>query len=228
MDEENEIQQTDTSADSSDELQSLLAQFEAETARPAAANGHNENAVDAPHNGEHILGDATDKWATATWLDEAIWDAECAERGQRSRAYYESLQLDKKIQTIQAHEYERDLNTTVANVRGNLDKNVFPDKIVRAWLDAEVREDEGLKDVWLNRAQDPRMWQAAERNLIKQFHQEAARRVDPQVTEDRAMVAAAIRGASAPAQTEPPPNYSRLSNPEMRDEMRKLGVEPNF
>jgi hypothetical protein len=223
MGEENEIQQTDTSADSSDELQSLLAEYETQTARPAAGNGNVEQSADAPHNGGRVNGDATD-----TWLDEAIWDAECTERAQRSRAYYESLQLDKKIQTIQAHEYERDLNATVANVRGNLDKNVFPDKIVRAWLDAEVREDEGLKNVWLNRAQDPRMWQAAERNLIKQFRQEAAQRADPELTEDRAMVAAAIRGASAPAQTESAPNYSRLSNPEMRDEMRKLGIQPNF
>jgi hypothetical protein len=152
-----EIQQTDTAADNSsgpDELESLLAQFEAETARPAAGNGHADDSADAPLNGEHILGDATDKWATATWLDEAIWDAEVAERAQRSRAYYESLQLDKKILTIQTHEYERDLNATVANVRGNLDKNVFPDKIVRAWLDAEVKEDEGLKDVWLRGGRD--------------------------------------------------------------------------
>jgi hypothetical protein len=72
------------------------------------------------------------------------------------------------------------------------------------------------------------MWQAAERNLIKQFRQEAARRADPELTEDRAMVAAAIRGASVPAQTEPPPNYARLSNADMRDEMRKLGINPNF
>jgi hypothetical protein len=208
-------------AGGTDDLDALLAQFDAETTR--AGNGHAGQSADAPHNGEHVNGDATNKW-----LEEAISDAEIAERAQRSRAYFASLQLDKKNQTIQAHEYERDLSATVANVRGDLDKNVFPDKIVRAWLDAEVREDEVLKNVWLNRAQDPRMWQAAERNLIKQFHQEAARRVDPQVTEDRAMVAAAIRGASAPAQTEPPPNYSRLSNHEMRDEMRKLGIQPNF
>jgi hypothetical protein len=215
---EPEIQQTDTAADNSsapDELDTLLAQFDRETARPAAVNGHADDSADAPVN-----GDAPDNW-----LENAILDAENAERSQRSRAYYASLQLDQKIQTIQAHEYERDLNATVANVRGDLD---VKEGVVRAWLDAQVREDGVLKQSWLGRADDPQMWKAAERVLIKTFHQEFSRQPDPNLTADMAMVAAAIRGASAPAQTESAPNYSRLSNPEMRDEMRKLGIQPNF
>jgi hypothetical protein len=37
-----------------------------------------------------------------------------------------------------------------------------------------------------------------------------------------------VRGASGPAPVEPPPDYARLSNADMRDEMRKLGIQPNF
>jgi hypothetical protein len=218
---EPEITQTDTPADnSSGELESLLAEYEQATARPTAANGHDENAEDSPHNGEHVNGDAIDKT-----LEDAISDAEIADRAQRSRAYYVSLQLDQKINTIKQHEYERDLNATVASVRGDLD---VKDGVVRAWLDAQVREDGVLKQSWLGRADDPQMWKAAERVLIKTFHQEFSRQPDPNITADLAMVAAAIRGASAPAQTETAPNYSRLSNADMRDEMRKLGIQPNF
>jgi hypothetical protein len=221
-----DIQQTDTPADQSsgaDDISALLAQFEAETARPAAANGHADDSADAPINGEPVNGDAPDNW-----LENAILDAENAERTQRSRAYYASLQLDKKIQTIQAHEYERDLTATVANVRGSLDKNQIRDAHVQAWLDTQVRQDETLKNTWLNRAQDPRMWQAAERNLKAQFHKEFSRQVfDTEATEDRALVASAIRGAAGPAQVEPSRDYARMSNKDFREELQSLGIQSN-
>jgi hypothetical protein len=220
---EPEIPQTDKAADGPDEIDALLKQFDTETSRPAAVNGHADDSADAPHNGEHVNGDATDNW-----LENAILDAENAERGQRSRAYYASLQLDQKINTIKQHEYERDLNATIANVRGSLDKNQIRDAHVQAWLDTQVRQDETLKNTWLNRAQDPRMWQAAERNLKSQFHKEFSRQVfDTEATEDRALVASAIRGASGPAQVEPPKNYSRMSNKDFRDELQSLGIQSN-
>src|ERR1019366_3103727 len=104
----------------------------------------------------------------------------------------------------------------------------FDDKFVTAFIDKEARENTKLQELWQNRLNNPRPLAAAANQLAKDFQKTYSRMPDPNVTEDRAMVAAAIRGASAPAQTEPPPNYARLSNADMRDEMRKLGIQPNL
>jgi hypothetical protein len=234
---EPEIQQTDTSADSSDELETLLAQYVSETSRPAAGNGH--NAADAPHNGaDHsqvsepaeTSGDGSD----VDWLlrQVELENKEMDLRGQRAQLYTKEKEINDTIENYisvrQQEQHEEDLKTAISQVRGDMDSKFFDDKFVTAFIDKEARENTKLQELWQNRLNNPRPLATAINQLAKDFQKTYSRMPDPDVTEDRAMVAAAIRGASAPAQTEPPLNYSRLSNPEMRDEMRKLGVEPNF
>jgi hypothetical protein len=237
---EPEIQQTDTPDQSSgaDDISALLAQFEAETARPAAANGHDENAADAANGADRSqVGEPPEtpgELSDVDWLLKQVEleNKEMDLRGQRAQLYTKEKAINDTIENYisvrQQEQHEADLKTTIAQVRGDMDSKFFDDKFVTAFIDKEARDNLKLQELWQNRFNNPRALATAINQLAKDFQKTYSRMPDPNVTEDRAMVAAAIRGASAPAQTEPPPNYARLSNADMRDEMRKLGIQPNF
>ena len=237
---EPEIQQTDTPDQSSgaDDISALLAQFEAETARPAAANGHDENAADAANGADRSqVGEPPEtpgELSDVDWLLKQVEleNKEMDLRGQRAQLNTKEKAINDTIENYisvrQQEQHEADLKTAISQVRGDMDSKFFDDKFVTAFIDKEARENTKLQELWQNRLNNPRPLAAAANQLAKDFQKTYSRMPDPNVTEDRAMVAAAIRGASAPAQTEPPPNYARLSNADMRDEMRKLGIQPNF
>jgi uncharacterized protein (UPF0335 family) len=153
-------------------------------------------------------------------------------RGQRAQLNTKEKAINDTIENYisvrQQEQHEADLKTAISQVRGDMDSKFFDDKFVTAFIDKEARDNIKLQEIWQNRFNNPRALATAINHLAKDFQKTYSRMPDPNVTEDRALVAAAIRGASAPAQTEPPPNYARLSNADMRDEMRKLGIQPNF
>lgn len=207
-----------------DELDSLIAEFDAATTKTIEASNSEAIglATDAPQ-------ESADAEVNGRTLEDVISDAEVRARVEAANAYRASLKLDEKLNAIAQHEYKQALSETVNNVRGNLDKTQIRDDLVQAWLDTKVREDQALQQAWIGRAENPQMWKAAERNLKSLFHKDFSRQViDVQATEDRMMVTAAIRGASAPAQAEPPPNYARMSDSDLRAEYQKLGIQPNF
>jgi hypothetical protein len=237
---EPEIQQTDTPDQSSgaDDISALLAQFEAETARPAAANGHDENAADAANGADRSqVGEPPEtpgELSDVDWLLKQVEleNKEMDLRGQRAQLNTKEKAINDTIENYisvrQQEQHEADLKTAISQVRGDMDSKFFDDKFVTAFIDKEARDNIKLQEIWQNRFNNPRALATAINHLAKDFQKTYSRMPDPNVTEDRALVAAAIRGASAPAQTEPPPNYARLSNADMRDEMRKLGIQPNF
>ena len=237
---EPEIQQTDTPDQSSgaDDISALLAQFEAETARPAAANGHDENAADAANGADRSqVGEPPEtpgELSDVDWLLKQVEleNKEMDLRGQRAQLNTKEKAINDTIENYisvrQQEQHEADLKTAILQVRGDMDSKFFDDKFVTAFIDKEARDNIKLQEIWQNRFNNPRALATAINHLAKDFQKTYSRMPDPNVTEDRALVAAAIRGASAPAQTEPPPNYARLSNADMRDEMRKLGIQPNF
>ena len=237
---EPEIQQTDTPDQSSgaDDISALLAQFEAETARPAAANGHDENAADAANGADRSqVGEPPEtpgELSDVDWLLKQVEleNKEMDLRGQRAQLNTKEKAINDTIENYisvrQQEQHEADLKTAISQVRGDMDSKFFDDKFVTAFIDKEARDNLKLQEIWQNRFNNPRALATAINHLAKDFQKTYSRMPDPNVTEDRALVAAAIRGASAPAQTEPPPNYARLSNADMRDEMRKLGIQPNF
>src|ERR1017187_9079252 len=234
---EPEIQQTDTPDQSSgaDDISALLAQFEAETARPAAANGHDENAADAANGADRSqVGEPPEtpgELSDVDWLLKQVEleNKEMDLRGQRAQLNTKEKAINDTIENyISVRQHEADLKTAISQVRGDMDSKFFDDKFVTAFIDKEARDNIKLQEIWQKRFNNPRALATAINHLAKDFQKTYSRMPDPNVTEDRAMVAAAIRGASAPAQTEPPPDYARMSNADMRDEMRRLGVEPNF
>lgn len=118
-----------------------------------------------------------------------------------------------------------DLNKLVKEVKGDLD---FDDDLVEGWIDAQARKDPRLQKAWLERDTNPQGFQKIAKGLAQEFAKRTSKRVDPQLTEDRAAVAAAVRGASTQRAPEtPPPNYSQQNNAEYRRSIREqYGFDP--
>ena len=122
--------------------------------------------------------------------------------------------------------YEReDIGKLVNQVKGDLDTD---DEMVEAWIDARARRDPRLATAWLEREANPQAFQKIASELGKEFAKRASKRPDPNLTEDREVVAAAVRGASTNRAPEtPPPNFSQMSHNEYRNEVRqKYGFDP--
>jgi len=203
---EPEIQQTDTAADSSDELETLLAQYVAETSRPAAVNGHADDSADAPHNGaDHsqvskpaeAFGDGSDVEGLLREVD--LENRELDLRNQRAQLYTKEKAVNDAVEQYvsvrQQEQHEADLKTTIAQVRGDMDSKFFDDKFVTAFIDKEARDNLKLQEIWQNRFNNPRALATAVNQLAKDFQKTYSRMREPDVSENRAMVAADIRGA---------------------------------
>ena len=177
-----------------DDLEQLLAEFDTQTAKPAA-----------------------DPFE--------ISDNDFELRTERARLHYQQKAFNSEVEThahqLALEKHNNDFNSLIKDLRGDLDEGLFPDKLVRAWIDAEAREREDLQHAWMNRDQNERTWGQTKRELQKQFHSYASRMPDPALTEDRDAVAAAVRGLSVAAPRERPTDLSRMSN----DELRKYTIE---
>lgn len=137
-------------------------------------------------------------------------------------AQYESV-----IPEINNRLFRQDMDQTIKDVRGDLDPGVFDDETVEAWIDGMARKDTRLQQAWLQRSNNPRQWQQIKSELGKKFVQKFSKLPDKSATDDRNIVAAAVRGASTKASAEPPPNYSRMSNAEYRKKVQdEYGFDP--
>src|ERR1017187_4899113 len=139
---EPEIQQTDTPDQSSgaDDISALLAQFEAETARPAAANGHDENAADAANGADRSqVGEPPEtpgELSDVDWLLKQVEleNKEMDLRGQRAQLNTKEKAINDTIENYisvrQQEQHEADLKTAISQVRGDMDSKFFDDKFV--------------------------------------------------------------------------------------------------
>jgi hypothetical protein len=233
-----EIKQTDTAADNApDELETLLAQYVSETSRPAAGNGHAENAASAANGADHSK--VSEPAETSGWGDDIdgelrqfeLDNRELDLRGQRAQLYTKEKAINDTIENYisvrQQEQHEADLKTTISQVRGDMDSKFFDDKFVTAFIDKEARDNLKLQEIWQDRFNNPRALATAVNKLAKDFQKTYSRMPDPDVTEDRAMVAQAIRGAAGPAQVEPPRDHARMSNKDFREELQSLGIQSN-
>lgn len=137
----------------------------------------------------------------------------------------QTAQPDPLVQKLYTRFEREDIGRLVKDVKGDLDED---DDLVEAWVDAQARKDPRLQKAWLEREANPQAFQRISKELGKKFAQRVSKRPDPQVTEDRNAVAAAVRGASTNRAPETPaPNYSRMSNNEYRNKVREeYGFDP--
>lgn len=136
--------------------------------------------------------------------------------------------LRSQVAQVSNMKVKQDLDTAIKDIRGDIDRNIVDDEIAEFWLDAQAKKDLTLQKLWLERDSNPRLWQKAKVELGKRFAKRFSNLPDRILTEDRQAVAAAVRGASTKAPTDPAPNYSTMNNQELRDEYRKLGINPTF
>ena len=131
-----------------------------------------------------------------------------------------------RFRRVEDRLFQEDLNKAVANIKGDL--NVH-ERAAKGWLDQIARERPEIARAFMEQASNPKKWQQIETVLAKEFARDfKSTAFDEQATEDRNAVVAAVRGASTPAPAETAPDYSKLSNSEIREEYRKLGINPTF
>ena len=131
------------------------------------------------------------------------------------------------ITEVSNFQFKQDMGSLVKNVRGELDSEIFDDETVEAWIDGRARRDPRLQQAWLQRKSNPAAFERIAGELGKQFTKKFGKLPDKNATEDREVVAAAVRGASTKAPAEQPPNFSRMSNSEYRkDVQERYGFDP--
>lgn len=120
-------------------------------------------------------------------------------------------------------EFRQEIQSTIKEVRGDLDPEFFDDDLVEAWLDRQARKDPRLAEAW----RDPKMRPRINGQLSKQFSKKYSSQPDRQATEDKAAVVHAMRSASTRQPESQPEDYSRLSTQEFREKIRKdFGFDP--
>lgn len=131
-----------------------------------------------------------------------------------------------RLQRIEERLFKEDLDRTVANIMG--DQKV-PERFAKGWIDQVAREKPQVAQAFLNKHNNPDAWSKIERTLAKEFAKEMKQftSIDPQVTEDREIVAAAVRGASTKAPDNKPIRMDGMSNAEYRKTvMEQYGFDP--
>jgi hypothetical protein len=122
----------------------------------------------------------------------------------------------------QQETFRKDMDTTVKDVRGNLDPEFFDDVFVESWMDAQARQDPRLAQAWANRHANPKQFQKVVDTLGRSFVKKYGNLPDKAATEDRDAVAHAVRGASTKAPPEKAPDFSKMSPGEFQAEKDRM------
>lgn len=124
--------------------------------------------------------------------------------------------------------FRRDMDAMVKDVRGDLNPELFDDRLVEAWIDGEARADPRLLQVFANRHENPKQFKKVVETLGRSFNKKWSKLPDRGATEDREAVTHAVRGASTHAPPDKPPDFANKSNAEFRNEVKeKFGYTPN-
>lgn len=108
--------------------------------------------------------------------------------------------------------FKQEAQPVITAIRGDIPADVFTDDEVVDWLDGQAKRNPGLQNAWANRHQNPKGFKKVVDVLARDFQKKFAKMPDRGATEDREMVAAAVRGASTKAPEGKAPNYAKLSN----------------
>lgn len=118
--------------------------------------------------------------------------------------------------------HKQDMGETVKAIRGDLDPDVFDEKLIEGWLNVQAQQDPRLAQAWLNRAANPKQFEQVKTALAKSFQKKFSKLPDRQTTEDRDAVTAAVRGSSTRATEGKAPEFGKMSNADFQKEKDKL------
>lgn len=137
--------------------------------------------------------------------------------------------VEGKLSELNAVSYRHDMDKTINEIRGDLDPDLVDDDLVESWLDAQARKDPRLARAWLERSNNPKAFDKVKAELGKSLARKFAKLPDRGATEDRAAVAAAVRGASTRTPEERPANYAGMGNADVKADIeKKYGYTPSF
>jgi hypothetical protein len=95
-------------------------------------------------------------------------------------------------------------------------------QMIGYFLDGQLQANPQLLEIWNNRTTDPQSFERARHYLARELRNVVAKLPDPELTETRNLVSAAVmRGASSEPLPEPPPDFGNMSDQELRDYTRK-------
>lgn len=131
--------------------------------------------------------------------------------------------LEGIAQQWQQDKFRTEIDSTVKDIRGDMDPETFDNEFVEAWLDGRAKKDDRLQQAWLQKEANPRQWNRIKSELGREFKKKFDRVPDRAVTEDREAVVAAVRGASTKAPPEQAPNFGAMTDAELRQYTRQWG-----
>lgn len=125
---------------------------------------------------------------------------------------------------LAALKFEREFKPVLAAVRGDIPAEVLSDEELTDLIDGRAKRDTRLQNAWNNRANNPKAWSGVQKALSAEIAKKFSKLPDPDATEDRAAVTAAVRGASQAAPREAAPNYGAMTDAEFQKEKARLGL----
>lgn len=125
---------------------------------------------------------------------------------------------------LAALKFEREFKPVLEQVRGDIPKDVLSDEELTDLIDGRAKRDPRLQNAWNNRAANPKAWSGVQKALSAEIAKKFSKLPDPNATEDREAVTAAVRGASPKAPAEKAPNYGAMTNAEFQAEKARLGL----
>ena len=143
--------------------------------------------------------------------------------------YIDPREFRQLQQSITEKQMREDLSKVIGEVRGEFPSDKFDDLFVESWLDAMARRDKEIIRAWDKRNEDPAKFNRLVKGLSKQFAKSNSKFLgyDEKATEDRELVAHAVRGGSKPAPEERMPELGSLPDGEYRQYIRKkFGFDP--
>ena len=179
----------------------------------------------APVNNAQDTGDDLDTLLSQYEAQTKVAPASPPQTPQQTQPQTPTIDADR-FRRIEDRLFKQDLDEAVSGIVGDLK---VPRRMATGWLDQMARERPAIANAFMQKDSNPQGWKQVQNSLAKEFAREVESvSFDKNVSEDRSAVAAAVRGASTKAPTDPPPNYASMSNAELRDEMRKMGIAPTF
>jgi hypothetical protein len=124
--------------------------------------------------------------------------------------------------------FQEDLNKAVSNIFGEL-KIALPVEAKIGWIDQLARKNPALGRVFMDRINNPRAWEQAQKAVSKKIWNDfKSVQVDETATADHEAIAQSVRGASTnKVATEPPPKLGGKSNAEFRKHViENYGFDP--
>ena len=120
-----------------------------------------------------------------------------------------------------AQQFQSDLDNAIKQVRGDLDPDFFDDAFVESYMDAEAKRNPKFAQAWANRNTNKRGFESVLGAVHRKMAKHATSRPDPNATEDKEAVTAAVTGATDKAPESPAPDLSGMSDAELREFTKK-------